>query len=266
MLNPANITATAAAHTSRQDAVQNRAVFRMLTSDRMAGSVPAWVPADSAQDQSLAALSNTQSHMEVTANFANDLSAYNEQHATETINDEPFGFGDLIDIINPLQHIPVISTVYRAITGDSIRSSSDIVGGAVYGGIMGAATGLVDLVVKHETGKNIAQHALALVSGEDSTPSAARVGGTSISSAPEAPLAGTNNLQTTNEGHNTVSPIIEKDHPIERLAKAQDIYSAPAAIENLPGNLLSFVELGNRPVKPLPAQASRYADVYRFNT
>ena len=31
-----------------------------------------------------------------------------------------FTLGDFLDIINPLQHIPVVSTVYRAITGDKI--------------------------------------------------------------------------------------------------------------------------------------------------
>ena len=29
-----------------------------------------------------------------------------------------FSFHDLLDTINPLQHLPVVSTIYRAITGD----------------------------------------------------------------------------------------------------------------------------------------------------
>src|SRR5215470_6180450 len=29
-----------------------------------------------------------------------------------------FGFGDLVDIVNPLQHIPVVATIYRNMTGD----------------------------------------------------------------------------------------------------------------------------------------------------
>ena len=32
-----------------------------------------------------------------------------------------FTFLDMLDIINPLQHIPVVSTLYRAITGDTIE-------------------------------------------------------------------------------------------------------------------------------------------------
>ncbi len=31
-----------------------------------------------------------------------------------------FSFGDIVDIINPLQHIPVVSTIYREMTGDDI--------------------------------------------------------------------------------------------------------------------------------------------------
>jgi hypothetical protein len=34
--------------------------------------------------------------------------------------DEGPTFAEFLDIINPLQHIPVVSTIYRAITGDQI--------------------------------------------------------------------------------------------------------------------------------------------------
>ena len=39
-------------------------------------------------------------------------------------------FGDVLDVINPLQHIPVVSTIYRAITGDEISPGARVAGGA----------------------------------------------------------------------------------------------------------------------------------------
>ena len=39
-----------------------------------------------------------------------------------------FTFFDFLDIINPLQHIPVISTIYRSLTGDKIDPGSRIAG------------------------------------------------------------------------------------------------------------------------------------------
>ena len=46
---------------------------------------------------------------------------------------KPFGqdgmtFLDFLDIINPLQHIPLVSTIYRKITGDTIDPASRIAG------------------------------------------------------------------------------------------------------------------------------------------
>jgi len=49
-------------------------------------------------------------------------------------------FGDFLDMINPLQHIPVVSSLYRAATGDSINPISRIAGDAMYGGVLGLAS------------------------------------------------------------------------------------------------------------------------------
>ena len=49
------------------------------------------------------------------------------------------GFADLLDMVNPLQHIPVIGSIYRQISGDEIRPIIKIAGGALFGGPLGAA-------------------------------------------------------------------------------------------------------------------------------
>jgi hypothetical protein len=71
----------------------------------------------------------------------------------------------LIDIINPLQHIPVVSTIYRRITGDEISPIARIAGDALYGGPIGAAVGVADVIAEQATGKDIGENMIAMVSG-----------------------------------------------------------------------------------------------------
>src|SRR5690606_5431091 len=66
------------------------------------------------------------------------------------------------DVINPLQHLPVISTIYRHITGDDISPVARIAGGALYGGPVGLAMGVVNAAVESNTGKDIGQTMLAM--------------------------------------------------------------------------------------------------------
>ncbi len=51
------------------------------------------------------------------------------------------------------------------------------------------------------------------------------------------------------------------EKPLEQLANAD----AGRELRDLPGSALSFVDLANRTVKPLPAKPERYASMYRFN-
>jgi hypothetical protein len=139
------------------------AVFRMISSDRMAGSVPAWVQPSSAKDVALTRLGRA-AEDRTFSDVMSEVLSYQDEGAAppRPIGDEPFGFGDLVDIVNPLQHLPVIGTLYRNLTGDQIRPSSAILGGAVFGGFAGAAGSLVNVIIAEETGKDITEHALAL--------------------------------------------------------------------------------------------------------
>ncbi len=77
-----------------------------------------------------------------------------------------FQFHDLLDAINPLQHLPVISTVYRWITGDAIGNIPRIVGDAIYGGVPGFVSGLFGVLLKEETGKDVGEHVVATLFGD----------------------------------------------------------------------------------------------------
>jgi len=92
-------------------------------------------------------------------------------------NDKP-SFKDLLDTINPLQHIPIISTVYRELTGDVPGAVSRLAGGMLYGGPIGLALEMADSAVDDSTGNDIGGHMWAALfddgKGPD-TPSATKV-------------------------------------------------------------------------------------------
>ncbi|HKQ10203.1 MAG TPA: hypothetical protein VJS85_03355, partial [Rhizomicrobium sp.] len=62
-------------------------------------------------------------------------------------------FGHLLDVINPLQHLPIIGTIYRAITGDKMCPIEKIAGDTLYGGLWGAVSSIADVAFESITGK-----------------------------------------------------------------------------------------------------------------
>src|SRR5258708_786450 len=85
---------------------------------------------------------------------------------------DSFGFRDFLDIVNPLQHLPVISTLYRWISGDTIGALPRMIGDAIYGGPIGFVTGLANAAIKQESGKDVGEQVIALLGGDPSVPAA----------------------------------------------------------------------------------------------
>lgn len=106
--------------------------------DRMGGSIPVW--------EKIAASGDAIPAGQV-AEFAG------KEGAKKATGDDSFDFFDFLDIINPLQHIPLVSSLYRHITGDEIGPAAKIVGGGLYGGPLGAAVGMASAAISQETGK-----------------------------------------------------------------------------------------------------------------
>jgi len=80
-----------------------------------------------------------------------------------------FSFWDILDAINPLQHIPIISTIYRKITGDEMGYASRIAGDTLYGGLFGSlisslVSAVANVFVDSTTGKDIGEHMMASIS------------------------------------------------------------------------------------------------------
>ncbi len=82
------------------------------------------------------------------------------------IPDRDFEFGDLLDVINPLQHIPIIGSLYRNLTGDEISGPAKIMGGLLYGGPVGLVAALATTIAEQEVGRDLGEAALAAVFGD----------------------------------------------------------------------------------------------------
>ena len=107
--------------------------------------------------------------LQANANNASIPSGKISPHANQPDQDsfwgkDGFTFGDVIDMINPLHHLPVISTYYREQTDDDASEGSRLIGGAFFGGLMGGVTGLLTSMagaaVRHETHQDVTEHLL----------------------------------------------------------------------------------------------------------
>jgi hypothetical protein len=80
------------------------------------------------------------------------------------------GFGDFLDLINPLQHIPIVGTIYRAITGDEISPSASIFGGFLFGGPLGFVAAIANAIFEEASGQDLGETALAALLGDEAAP------------------------------------------------------------------------------------------------
>ena len=91
----------------------------------------------------------------------------------DSINDKLFvnqeaSWRDAVDVVNPLQHIPLVSDYYREITGDEIGYLPKVIGGTLmssligFGAVYGLAASVLDVGINEATGKST----LAVVKNE----------------------------------------------------------------------------------------------------
>ncbi len=81
---------------------------------------------------------------------------------------EEVTFSDFLSVINPLQHIPVVSSIYRWVTGDTIKPAARVIGGALYGGPLGLVSAALNAVVEEVKGSDIGGQILAAVTPDRS--------------------------------------------------------------------------------------------------
>src|SRR5260221_6632967 len=80
--------------------------------------------------------------------------------------EEGITFKDVLDIINPLQQLPIIGSIYRQLTRHTLKPVARLIGGAIYSlSITGAVSSALNNAVDYETGKGLRGTALALAHG-----------------------------------------------------------------------------------------------------
>jgi len=72
-----------------------------------------------------------------------------------TFGDSKLELKDAFDTFNIFQHIPIISAIYRDVSGQDLSTVSKLAGGYVYGGAIGVAFSALDLAIENITGTTI---------------------------------------------------------------------------------------------------------------
>jgi hypothetical protein len=100
------------------------------------------------------------------------LSAPDEAESSDSgfnlFGEDGFTFADLVDVVNPLQHIPLVSTMYREASEDTLDPGSRMMGSALFFGPIGLASSLVNVLIEESTGKDIGAHIASAIFPDDS--------------------------------------------------------------------------------------------------
>lgn len=146
------------------------------------------------------------------------------------------GFGDFLDLINPLQHIPVVSTLYREVTGDQISATARVLGGFLFGGPLGFIASIINAISEEITGKDIGETAVAALFGDDDVPAtavAARPGAEATAqtgnAAPEIWVGASAKTAAAPEPPAALTRSLPPDRAVDPMANPTASASAPGS-------------------------------------
>jgi hypothetical protein len=169
--------------------------------------------------------------------------AFQKLRAAQADGSEPknsMSFGDLIDTVNPLQHIPVVSSIYRELTGDTISNQARIAGGTLYGGPIGFVASMIDSAIDEVTGDDLGGHIMAGLFGNDRpTPDAETIKLAAVTTANDASPLITGSIAAN-------PPAV----PLNAAAKPAAAKAQVTAAINTPGS--SGPSGSNMPPQPMP--------------
>ncbi len=130
-----------------------------------------------------------------------------------------------MDVLNPLQHIPIVGSVYRSVTGDEISGPAKIMGGLLYGGPIGFIAALVTTIAEQETGQDLGQAAVAALFGGEETSDVLLA-----ERAADALAAPVGILDRLPAGPAAISASLPAGAPVTTGAGPQAALSGPAAL------------------------------------
>ncbi len=99
----------------------------------------------------------------------------------EAFGGDGFTLLDAVDIINPLQHLPLVGPLYRELTGDTLDPFSRVAGSTLFFGPIGAAVSSVNVAMEEFTGRDVGAHMIALFKSEPTSTGETEVVGGSAS-------------------------------------------------------------------------------------
>lgn len=175
------------------------------------------------------------------------------QRARAAGEGQSFGFADFLDMINPLQHLPVVGTLYRALTGDAITGPARIMGDVIYGGPLGLISGIVDAQLQASTGADIGGHVMALLTGED-VPAPETLGNLQIAQGDAAPDPAAAAQAAAAGGAAPATPFWLASAP----ASAEKDDEEPPAAMDLPAVAVPEVEVYDNLLDAMNANLDRY--------
>lgn len=96
-------------------------------------------------------------------------------------------FSDIVDTLNPLHHVPILSDIYRRLTGDGISPQARVAGGTLYGGPLGGIASVLSLAVTGDAKHGIGDRLIAgLFDDEEAESPATQVASATPTSVPMA--------------------------------------------------------------------------------
>jgi hypothetical protein len=147
--------------------------------------------------------------------------------------DQSGSFAGFLSAINPLQHIPVVGNIYRAITGDVPAPAARVLGGALLGGPIGLIVSAANAIFEQDTGHEFGGQILALL-GPDKSKTA----------DPAAMAAHADQATLSDPPSNKTAVAAEDSAPVESPV------TTTGADENMPP------AMNNDGVSPLPVAAA----------
>ena len=85
-------------------------------------------------------------------------------------------FSEMLDCVNPLQQLPIVGSIYRAATGETISTGARLIGGAIFGGPIGLLASAVNAGIEALTGGDVGEHVISSLS-TDAPKTAAQAAG-----------------------------------------------------------------------------------------
>jgi|HubBroStandDraft_1064217.scaffolds.fasta_scaffold00026_79 hypothetical protein len=187
-----------------------------------------------------------------------------------------FGFRDIIATINPLQHIPIVGMIYRSITGDTIGNVARVAGDGIYGGLLGLASGLVDVASIELTGKDVGQHVIDTLEeiGDELSPAKTPAPAAPVPTAPSPLVAAADQIKdppklplfgsATTAGELAaaapISPLLVPKLAARAQAAAQPASPAPGAVRPFSGAAQGIpIDVSDRGIASMRATSAAHS-------